>query len=67
MLMLRLLRADGSIEEVEQAETAELEGKELICRDGRGKPVARYDKREITIYGLSQETADQVIEEQDSN
>ena len=64
MLMLRLLRADGSIEEVEQAETAELEGEELICRNEQGRPVARYDKHEITIYGLSKESADQAKTDQ---
>ena len=47
--MLRLLRADGSIEEVEPAETAELEGEELVCRDARGQAVARYDAQEITL------------------
>lgn len=50
--MLYVLLADGTIEELPQAETAELHDEEacLICYDDQGQEVARYAKLSVSMF-----------------
>lgn len=50
--MLYVLLADGTIEQLPQAETAELHDEDacLICYNEQGREVARYPKLSVTMF-----------------
>ena len=63
--MMRLMRRDGTFEELPGAETADLEGEEVVFRDSVGSIVARYPKLEVTVMGISEEIVEAVEQQRD--
>ena len=49
--MIRILRTDGTIEDVSRALSAEVKGKEVVCLDRKGIIVARYPSDTVTLFG----------------
>ena len=49
--MLHVVRPNGIIEEVAEAETGTVEGDRLICRDPSGRVVKTFDHLEVIMFG----------------
>lgn len=49
--MFRILKSDGSKEEVPNAATATVDGDFLLCHDRKGTIVASFDRKQVVAYG----------------
>jgi len=55
--MLYVMLSNGSTRTIPEAETARVEGGQLVCRDARGLIVARFDAPLVSAYGQHQALA----------
>jgi hypothetical protein len=55
--MLYLMMVDGSPRQIPQAETAQIEGGQVICRSGDGLVVAIFDAPLVSTFGNNEALA----------
>ena len=61
--LLHVVRPDGTIEEVEGAVSAVVEGDSLICRDALGHVVKIFDHLEVIMFGKLQSVRKGIVTE----